>query len=624
MISRMIFLSFIFSLGSVASAQSTADSTSWPFNDLQHSHFLKWAELKSSQIKASDETLDTKPDATLTPAEAAIKFNVPSKIDLKADPIRPPTPGQAKEIEKTARLYFAHFGRDNLSSFLWSGVETGNTLTGRMDYRWNSLREAGFYDPKTRAQFIEGLKRSGIKNLRFGFSNHEIFKNLDGTWNEASWKNADDMIGDLTASGINLSLDLHHFGIESRFCVDSKGLPATYQKGPDELCDQNKYDPTKSFYLNPEWPEYFASFAEEAFRRYHDKVKAFTFINEPETVKGFNSGLWAGAFPGWQTPPYPTAGYYEAERAINIGLAAVKARLRIENYIRKQKIPLNQHPIFLHTEATVPKAHWPDFNQYIRYITSDLILGADWLMNSSINQLSEEPSLAKVAARVQWELASPNKRTVLHLLTSQSIWWGFQDGLKEQDDRRIHFFDRLRELRARHLELKDRFHQTMRSYTVLGIDYYAHNEEGLEPRPELYKPQILSGKRIGLYQTAKAYFERYQMPLMVTESGTPYYVYGARWHQQMLLECARLAQQGIPFLGYTIYPAIDTYGWEHAISRPKEPLYKPEGSLYNPSGILFLKDAPPPEADVIGFSSMQPKPFIFELQNQLKSVIPVQ
>jgi hypothetical protein len=86
----------------------------------------------------------------------------------------------------------------------------------------------------------------------------------------------------------------------------------------------------------------------------------------------------------------------------------------------------------------------------------------------------------------------------------------------------------------------------------------------------------------------------------------------------MLLEASKLAISGIPFLGYTIYPAIDTYGWEHAISRPKEPLYRPEGSLYNPSGIFYLTQEPPKHAEVFGWAPMEPKPFIFELKTQLR------
>jgi hypothetical protein len=106
------------------------------------------------------------------------------------------------------------------------------------------------------------------------------------------------------------------------------------------------------------------------------------------------------------------------------------------------------------------------------------------------------------------------------------------------------------------------------------------------------------------------------MPMMVTETGTPYFVYGARWHQQMLLESAKLMKSGIPFLAYTIFPAIDTYGWEHAISRPKEPLYRPEGSLYNPSGIFYLTQEPPASAEVFAWKPMEPKDFIFELKKR--------
>ena len=78
------------------------------------------------------------------------------------------------------------------------------------------------------------------------------------------------------------------------------------------------------------------------------------------------------------------------------------------------------------------------------------------------------------------------------------------------------------------------------------------------------------------------YFNHYKMPIMVGETGTPYYHYGARWNQQLLLECAQAVKDGVPFLGYTIYPLIDTWGWETALSVPKEQ------TRLNPGGLVTL------------------------------------
>jgi beta-glucosidase/6-phospho-beta-glucosidase/beta-galactosidase len=589
-------------------------SPSWPLgNEYFQTRLSDWAEAKNNDLESRPNVSDTVDVGSLNQEEAYIRFNVPQKIELKAALVPRPKDDSIEEIKETSKAYYHNFGRNTLKSFLWSGIETGNTLTTNMDYRWNSLQEAGMYDPDVRKKFIQGLKRIGITKLRFGFSNHEIKRISPGIWDEDSWTQATEMINDLVDNGIDLSLDLNHFGLESDFCVDSNYRPVTYVKDGIELCRSNLHDPTKSFLLHPLWPDYFADFAIEAFKRFFPKVKTFTLINEPETVKGFNSGLWYGAFPGWGNTN-PTPGYYEAKRAISVGTAAVKARLRIESYLKE--IRSTERPIYLHVEAMVPKLKWNDFNNHIRYITSDTILGHSWVMENNFTAMKDVP-VADLMRSIYWDWLPEEKRTVFNLLAAQTIYWGFDGNEATQEKRKTEFLTKLEYLQKLHRTLKKNFNQTMKSYTVLGVDYYSHNEEGITPSPELYNLQIKEGKRIGLFATAKDYFNRYHMPMMITETGTPYFLYGARWHQQMLLEAAKLQSAGIPLLGYTIYPAIDTYGWEHAISRPKDPLYRPEGSLYNPSGIFYLSTEPPKEAEVFGFQPMEPKAFIFELMKQL-------
>ena len=66
----------------------------------------------------------------------------------------------------------------------------------------------------------------------------------------------------------------------------------------------------------------------------------------------------------------------------------------------------------------------------------------------------------------------------------------------------------------------------------------------------------------------------------------------------MMLEAAQAASQGVPFLGYTVYPGIDTWGWESALSVPRK------DAIYNPSGVFNLE--------------MEPRPFIEKLIGTLK------
>jgi hypothetical protein len=157
------------------------------------------------------------------------------------------------------------------------------------------------------------------------------------------------------------------------------------------------------------------------------------------------------------------------------------------------------------------------------------------------------------------------------------------------DQNRERLVHLLTELRALHRRLLREHGVTMRSNTVFGIDYYAHNEDRdssgyrLSSQPQHFAKQVMSGRRGGLLTVIVDYFNRYQMPVMIAETGTPYFHYGARWHQEMLIEAAGAAAAGIPILGYTFYPAIDTWGWEKALSVHKKQ------TLLNPGGLLSHK-----------------------------------
>jgi hypothetical protein len=74
--------------------------------------------------------------------------------------------------------------------------------------------------------------------------------------------------------------------------------------------------------------------------------------------------------------------------------------------------------------------------------------------------------------------------------------------------------------------------------TVFGIDYHAYNEDKdrfgsrLSSQPQYHAAQVVAGWRAVLYPVMMDYFNDYRMPLMITETGTPYFHYGARWHQE--------------------------------------------------------------------------------------------
>ncbi len=519
----------------------------------QHSQFQEWATAKTLEIKALKE-----------PLTESQKFNVPELLIQNRKTVVSLTAPETERSNNTVEKFFKIFGRDTLGSFIWTGVEPGNPLTRHEEYRWNSLREAGMYSHASRIKFIAELKNLGIQNIRLGLSNHEI--NLK---DDSSWDPMIEMVNDFYKNGIAISLDLHHFGIEDRFRVVDT---AEQTVGAE------------SYYLHKDWPDYFADFSVMAVKKLGHAIKGITLVNEPETVAGFNGEMWHGGFPRWE---HPETNRYYIERCIQVGLAAVKARTKIENYI--QNLPDKNRPdfIYVHTEAAVHKHSWEEFNQYRRFTVSDMILGHEGILAGDVESIANMP-MEKLVLR--WDNLKPENRTVFDWIVRTYVVE--RQNPEDREEFRGKLVQRLRALQSSHSALKKQTGKTMRTDTVLAVDYYAHNEDKdssgqvLNPEPQFYAEQVKQGRRAGFYPVIVDYFNHYKIPMMGGEAGTVFHHYGNKWNQQMLVESAVAAEQGIPFLAYTLYPGIDTWGWESALSVPKSQ------AVYNPAGVFDLEFKP--------------------------------
>ncbi|MER8846887.1 hypothetical protein [Mesorhizobium australicum] len=504
---------------------------------------INWARAKTlfiEQLDQSPRTVDT-------------RFNEPTLIRRPAPSIVALSDDERERNAATVELYSQTYGEPSLRSFLWTGIESGNPLTRDESYRWDSLDDQGLFEHKRRRLLAARLIDLGILNVRLGLSNHLI--DLE---REETWRAHDRLIDDLDGLGLRVSLDLHHFGIEDRFRVVG---PDGRTKGP------------ASYYLNHDWPGYFAAFARAAIKRYGLKVKAVTLINEPETTIGFNSEMWHGAFPRWQSPLHTT---YYTERAVQVAKAAVSARLAIE----QELAPSRRRMLYIHPEAAVFKPEWDEFNRHIRFFGSDLILGEDWLLDADFDRLALMTAAEHLA---KWDATPPASRTSLDWAIKRYLDGSHATGrsLPDSLQRVLHM---LKEVQALHQELNRAFKVTMKTDAVFGIDYYAHNEDfdtngkHLSSEPQNYVGEVNSGARAGLQAVIVAY--------------------GARWYQEMLLECAAAASAGVPLLAYSIYPLLDSWGWETALSVPR-----PQ-TLLNPGGIFTL--------------ALEPRPFVRRLLDSLK------
>ncbi|AGB45154.1 MULTISPECIES: hypothetical protein [Mesorhizobium] len=525
---------------------------------------INWARAKTLLVEQLDRE----------PRSVDAQFNEPTLISRAVTPVVAPSADERARNAATSDLYVQIYGRPSLKSFLWTGVESGNPLTRDESYRWDSLDDQGLFDHERRRVLAARLLYLGILNVRLGLSNHLIDPERDETWLAH-----DGLIDDLDRAGLRVSLDLHHFGIEDRFRV----------AGPD-----GRTKGRASYYLNQDWPAYFAAFSRAAINRYGPRIKAVTLINEPETTIGFNSEMWNGAFPRWQSPLHTT---YYIERAVQVAKAAVLARLAIE----EELAPSKRRMLYIHPEAAVFKPGWDEFNRHIRFFGSDLILGEDWLLEADFEKLELMTPAEHLA---KWNATAPSSRTSLDWAIKHYLDGSPATGrpLPDSLQRVLHM---LKEVQDLHRKLNREFKVTMKRDTVFGVDYYAHNEDfdtkgkHLSAEPQNYAGEVSSGARAGLEAVITDYYNRYHLPMMVTETGTPYFNYGARWHQEMLLECAAAASAGVPLLAYSIYPLLDSWGWETAlsVSRPQ--------TLLNPSGIFTL--------------ALEPRPFAGRLLRSLKA-----
>lgn len=97
-------------------------------------------------------------------------------------------------------------------------------------------------------------------------------------------------------------------------------------------------------------------------------------------------------------------------------------------------------------------------------------------------------------------------------------------------------------------------------HCVLGMDYYGDNEKSLGPEGE----EANSGPMLGWGMIARDYYDRYNRPMMLTETnvmdaggGEAVHWLLRTWHQ-----AHHLRHAGLPMIGYTWYSLTDQVDWD--------------------------------------------------------------
>jgi beta-glucosidase/6-phospho-beta-glucosidase/beta-galactosidase len=97
---------------------------------------------------------------------------------------------------------------------------------------------------------------------------------------------------------------------------------------------------------------------------------------------------------------------------------------------------------------------------------------------------------------------------------------------------------------------------------VMGNDYYATNEHMV---PEGDAPIMPSGEVYGYYILTKQYFDRYQLPVMHTETNSLGGQDSVIWLRNQWLSLLRLKEDGVPLVGFTWYSLLDQVDWDSAL-----------------------------------------------------------
>jgi beta-glucosidase/6-phospho-beta-glucosidase/beta-galactosidase len=112
---------------------------------------------------------------------------------------------------------------------------------------------------------------------------------------------------------------------------------------------------------------------------------------------------------------------------------------------------------------------------------------------------------------------------------------------------------------------------------VMGNDYYITNEHLVHDDGKTSR----AGEIFGYYVITRQYFERYQLPVMHTETNIHNVKHAPAWLKKQWANILRLRQDGVTILGFTWYSLTDQVDWDSALREDK--------GRVNPCGLVDLR-----------------------------------
>jgi beta-glucosidase/6-phospho-beta-glucosidase/beta-galactosidase/glycosyltransferase involved in cell wall biosynthesis len=347
--------------------------------------------------------------------------------------------------------------------------------------------------------FRRAREEAGITNLRYAFPWHV----LEPTPGKFDWSYADERMAELQKLGINVMLDVMHFGT------------------PTWL---------KQAVGDPEFPEALERFAEAMVTRYRSQVKIWCPFNEPLV-----SALFSGDLGFW--PPY-----HRKWR----GYMPVLSRI-VQGVSRGIKAIRRAMP-----EATV------------------LLCDASENFKTRVDHLQPEVRRRNLRRFIVMDLLTGrvDRDHPLHA-------WLHSYGMSELD--------------------LQWFRTNPQQPDILGLDYYPHSDWQLDVVGNGVVKQRRADNPVGLYGVSVAYYNRYNIPLMLTETsieGKP--INREIWLDRTLDEIQQLREEGIPMLGFIWWPLLDQLDWDGAMTHRIGKIH--EVGLFNlhrqPDGTLKRSSTP--------------------------------
>lgn len=123
-------------------------------------------------------------------------------------------------------------------------------------------------------------------------------------------------------------------------------------------------------------------------------------------------------------------------------------------------------------------------------------------------------------------------------------------------------------------------HNNLKHRCIMGNDYYITNEHRVTPDGDTYS----SGEIFGYSEITRQYYQRYQLPVMHTETNLSQGPAGDEavyWLWKEWANVLRIRNDGMPMVGFTWYSLTDQVDWDTAL--------REENGNVNPLGLYDLQ-----------------------------------